>query len=599
MNKELKIKKQNNAPANLEKNELLTLFPAGLFSALLLLVPVFLDIKLTRPKLMLLEFGLYGILFIWLFINLYYGKIKIKKTPIFIPVIIYLSVVSLFYYFSPDKPVALNEFKRALLSFAGYFVAANAINSEKQRRLVIAGWITGAAIAVLYGILQHFGGIKYMIMVPQMERSMSTFGNPIFFAVFLVATLPIALSIFFSSRNKSVKGLIFLFLVLGLIALYYTKTRAAYIGFSVSLVFFFWLNVKSKRTKLIFLSLFILLAGFFVYKTKNVWARQQAHVLIWRDTLNMWSKSPWFGTGPGTFHIYFPKYASEELKKLWPQGQFIVNDAHNEYIQYLSETGIVGFGIFAWLLLSFFINAFKISGRFSGNQKFMASGLIASSSGVLAQNFFSADMRFIISAVYLFIVMGLFDSYNDGFWVKEKISKVLRYIVFGVLAVCAYFLFYQTAKPYTAQKKVAETPDFFDQKVLEPAKTVASLLEIAKKYPNQALVYEKLGWVNAKEKNWPEAIKNYVKAGELNPNNPGPFNNLGNIYFLMGERQKAIEYWAQSIIINPKQVDSRLNLATAYFYQGRLKEAVDQLKEVLKIDPNNEKAIVMLKQMTE
>ena len=76
-------------------------------------------------------------------------------------------------------------------------------------------------------------------------------------------------------------------------------------------------------------------------------------------------------------------------------------------------------------------------------------------------------------------------------------------------------------------------------------------------------------------------------------------NNLGNIYYLMGNRPMAIGYWNRSLAINPQQIDSRLNLAIAYYYQGELRESAEQLKVILKTDPKNEKAIVLLRQMTE
>jgi len=337
--------------------------------------------------------------------------------------------------------------------------------------------------------------------------------------------------------------------------------------------------------------------GFF---TKSIWSRQQAHTLIWRDTLSMWMDHPYFGTGAGTFHIYFPKYASKELREIWPEEKNIINDAHNEYIQYLSETGIVGFGIFMLLLSAFFVNALSIAKRIPGaNDKYLVCGFIAAGAGILTQNMFSVDMRFIISSVYFFAAAGFIETFNNENYSINNITKNVRIAGIVICAIAAVLTFQRVLEPYMAQKKVSSTPDFFDQKILEPAKTISDLEALANKYPDQAIIYERIAWVYSKEKNWPEAIKYFIKASELNPNSAGALNNLGNIYFLLGDRTNAINYWNRSLSINPAQVDSRLNLALAYYYKGKLKEASVQLKEVLRIDPHNEKAIVMLKQMTE
>jgi len=382
-------------------------------------------------------------------------------------------------------------------------------------------------------------------------------------------------------------------------AIYFTETRAAFIGLGVAAAVFLWLTISSISKRNIIFAVLLVVFGLFAFATKNIWHRQQAHTLIWRDTLTMWADHPFFGTGPGTFHIYFPKYASPELRKIWPQEQNIINDAHNEYIQYLSETGVAGFGIFLWLLVSIFKNASLVSRVTSQRDHLLLSGFAASSAGILAQNIFSVDMRFIISSVYLFVAAGFIDSFGEEYYRKESLSKPLRAIGLIICAALSVFVFQKILEPYIAQKDVAAAPDFFDQKILEPAKTISDLELIAKKYPTQALVFEKLGWVYSKEKNWQKAIENLVKASQLNPKSAGPLNNLGNIYFLLGDRTNAIRFWNRSLEINPVQVDSRLNLALAYYYKGKLKEAADQLREVLKIDPHNEKAIVMLKQMTE
>jgi O-antigen ligase len=503
-----------------------------------------------------------------------------------------------FYYFSVDRPVALNELKRGILSITAFFVASNIVTSKEERNWLIGFWLCGSFLAFIYGILQHYGGIS-LLQVPHVARIMSTFGNPIFFAAHIVIILPIAIGLAFGSKNTFSKMLLFILVIFGVFALYLAQTRAAFIGFAVSLIVFIILSIKETKTKIFILALVVMAAGVFGILTKNMWARNQEHRLIWRDSLVMWSNSPWTGTGPGTFHLYFPKFASEQLKKIWPQQQFVVNDAHNEYVQYLTETGILGFGVFLWLLISFYKTSFLILVKTQGRQRYILCGLIASATGILVQNFFSVDMRFIISAVNLFIVWGIIDSFDDNYYEFDNFAKTTRVAGLLITLTLSFFSFKKVLEPYIAQKIVANTPDFFDEKILEASKTAAEFEELAVKYPEKASIYEKLGWIYAKEKKWEPAIKNYEKAFGLNPALFGPLNNLGNIYFLLNQRDKAIFYWTKSLKINPNQTDSRLNLAMAYYYNGQLKEASDELKKVLELDPKNEKAIVMLKQMVE
>jgi O-antigen ligase len=603
--------------------------PLAVMCVMLFIAPIAPDIKLVRPKLLVLQTGLFGAVVLWCIISATRGALIVRKGWTLLPIAVYAVLGALFYQLSPDKPVALTEFNRCVVSLCAYVAALHLIRSPAQTRWCLGSWLTGTFLAAVYGILQHSGGVGF-IGVPHMDRVMSTFGNPIFFAAHLVISLPVALGLLadmsdHGSHGKDFQGTKYfitrmalaVFLFVGLWALLLTKTRGAYLGFSVAILTFVVLRVyhrtphaadgkrvqhnqgASMAMSRIRLGLSVggavVVVGIFAYATRAIWSRQQAHLLIWRDTVSMWTTHPWFGIGTGTFHLYFPQFASDALKSIWPQGQCIVNDAHNEFLQIMVETGIIGIGVFLWLLATFFFS----QTRTNHGRRAMIDGMVAGAAGLLAQNMVSVDMRFIISSVYLFTVFGMVDGFSaqDREISLSRIGQKLALIIGAGLV--GYYLFSLALSPYIAQKKYAATPDFFDQKVLEPARTVADLEALAIKYPDQPSIFEKIGWIYAKEKKWELAIKNYQAAQRMSPQTPGPYNNLGNIYFLTGNRPAAIACWQQSLIVAPGQLDSRLNLATAFYYQGRLKEAADELKEVLKIDPHNEKAIVLLKQMTE
>jgi len=628
-------------------------FLSLLLGLLLFLAPLFPDVQIARPKLLVLEIGTFILLLFFVVKSVFSENIKFKKTNFNLPVIAYFSYLTFAYIFSPTKYVALSEFKRMLLCILIYFISAN----SGGLTTVLSGFILGSTLATLYGLLQHWGNFTFfnlVINVPKLDRVFSTFGNPIFFGAHLVIFLPVLLGllVYFYSWGKNFLGLLFgIIFILGTIALYFTKTRASWIAFAFSLLLFGILNLKSKKVKMIFVGLTAIFCSVFIVMTKNVWLRHQAHPLIWRDTLKMWLDSPFFGTGPGTFHINFPKFASEDLLKIWPQKQQIINDAHNEYIQILAELGIVGFGIFFWLIFNFFSFCVKIFKKYSDTKEiFILTGLVSAVSGILIQNIFSVDMRFIISAFYLFLLIGLVYSFEENeICIKLGISKPAKILltltilflfgIFGFDKKSNIYLFSlvnfnlksmqikiepscdgtgllpQILKPYIAQKKLSKEPDFFDERVLEPYKTISELEKLVnmpekefmkkmgvskEKLPVAiAKIYEKIAWVYAKEKNFVKAIENYEKSIVLNPGEPGPYNNLGNIYFLMNNRKKAIEYYKKSIEISPGQIDAHTNLGIAYYYEGLLKEAAEQFNLVLNLDPKNEKAIVMLKKMRE
>ena len=69
-----------------------------------------------------------------------------------------------------------------------------------------------------------------------------------------------------------------------------------------------------------------------------------------RDCLRMFAKRPLLGWGLGTFPIVYPEFRSFYTT-------FFVNQAHNDYLQLLVETGLAGFSIAAWFLVLVFRRA--------------------------------------------------------------------------------------------------------------------------------------------------------------------------------------------------------------------------------------------------
>ncbi len=73
---------------------------------------------------------------------------------------------------------------------------------------------------------------------------------------------------------------------------------------------------------------------------------------IWKDTFKLFRASPVLGVGLGAYETVFPIYARHD-------GLFVVNYVHNDYLQALSDGGIVGLG----LALLFIVLLFRAVAR--------------------------------------------------------------------------------------------------------------------------------------------------------------------------------------------------------------------------------------------
>ena len=77
---------------------------------------------------------------------------------------------------------------------------------------------------------------------------------------------------------------------------------------------------------------------------------------IYKDTLSMFRARPVAGWGLDCFTTVFPQFQTFYTDR-------IVNAAHNDYLQLLAETGVIGFGLMVWFLVAMFRSALRRTRR--------------------------------------------------------------------------------------------------------------------------------------------------------------------------------------------------------------------------------------------
>jgi O-antigen ligase len=75
-----------------------------------------------------------------------------------------------------------------------------------------------------------------------------------------------------------------------------------------------------------------------------------------RDTLRMFRDKPVLGWGLSTFPTVYPQFRSFYTN-------FFVNAAHNDYLQLLSEMGVLGFATMIWFLVVLYRHALRKIGN--------------------------------------------------------------------------------------------------------------------------------------------------------------------------------------------------------------------------------------------
>jgi O-antigen ligase/cytochrome c-type biogenesis protein CcmH/NrfG len=238
-----------------------------------------------------------------------------------------------------------------------FWVASCCLRRAIVRETLIVGMFTLAGVSTVLGIYQRYLNPEWLMLGRvQAEqfvgRSSGPFGIPNSLAALLLLLLPAALAVTMV-RGKLSRGWrwasAFLAALLGF-GLFLTISRGGWISIVLALgcwplfVSRWTLGKRFGGAAIVFAAL--VAATFVAYQASprvhdriDILIRDRGEVvrpILWRAALAMARSEPWFGTGAGSFNVEIEKYRPEGFRDD-PQW------AHNEYLNTLSDYGVVGF----------------------------------------------------------------------------------------------------------------------------------------------------------------------------------------------------------------------------------------------------------------
>lgn len=277
-------------------------------------------------------------------------KRPLRYTKLEIPVIVLAIAYILAILFSPSPLESVRILKK-LAPFGLFFLLANTLNSEAQKGRLINFWLLGAIIASVWTAIEYLRGVSR----PGGFFGCMTFGH------FALTFLGISLSLMGSKDYKLTCILARSAFAVGVLALLFTCTRGAWIGFIAGLILFYiikqkWLFLAASGVVLvlIFSILFIYfpdsgpgkgvrsLVSPFDKQVPRVAASNLRRWYKWKASWMMFKEHPLFGIGPYRFEEELPNYLSEQVwDEVFKNQDY--SHAHNIYLDALATMGITGF----------------------------------------------------------------------------------------------------------------------------------------------------------------------------------------------------------------------------------------------------------------
>ena len=207
-------------------------------------------------------------------------------------------------------------------------------------------------------------------------------------------------------------------------ALFMSLSRGGIIGFTVSMIFFILITRtrRSLRKKTGIIALLGIVIFFVVVMAS--WDRMEDRFKeigeeqkikrpeVWADTVNLIKDFPISGTGLGTFGGIYPRYQTRNSRLLFKH-------AENDYIEILTDTGIIGFIIIIGMASLFFYSVIKAWRRRHNNfVKCMAAGGLTSCVAIAVHSFTDFNLRIPANAMLLTVIAGI--TYATVYNVKAR-----------------------------------------------------------------------------------------------------------------------------------------------------------------------------------
>ncbi|MBI5848197.1 MAG: O-antigen ligase family protein [Nitrospirae bacterium] len=525
------------------------------------------------------------------------------------------------------------EFLR-LSCYAGvYLLTTQLLSDSKRLRKTVGLLAVFAAALAFFSIIQHLMPNGKIYWIRPLTQGGSPFGpyvNRNHFAGLMGMLFPVVMALFLLSRpssrevsfRKKVSDLIDrsiknVHLVLGFgavvvaLSIFLSLSRGAILSFCLSLSLLGFLlsrRIGTRKGKLLFIATVIVIfyaVGWFgwtpVFERFRAIRTLQGEISelrldIWKDSLGMVRDFPLTGTGAGSFMHLYPAYRTI-------RGEGIADHAHNDYLELLTDGGIIGIGLFAWFMAAVLIQSYQtFLKRKDPYARHLFAGAISGVAAFLLHSM--TDFNFFIGSngLYLFLLLGLMVSsahsrlsdvqqpqvLTNG----QSLRKIVVWWSGGLLLLSILFnsgqmlasVLRTEASGITLSNASPETLTYYRDTI-----TRASLLD-----PLEPSHHYLMSRAAAERSDRPSERQDSLHAIRLSPSNAEYLQALGSAFEKEGDTAAAGKLFAESVTRARTNSVVLRQYGSFLMRAGRKEDALSQFRTALSLEPQKLKDYIAL-----
>lgn len=320
-------------------------------------------------------------------------------------------IVQLAFHFTASRYYTRVELQLLIAYLIVVFLMSQAYTRRGHWRGFMWFLMTLGFFVSVFGILQHltFNGKLYWFRVLRFGGvPFGPYVNRNHFAGFVEMVIPVALvPLALGKVRRERLFLVALFALLPIVALFLSASRGGIVSFAVQMVILFsLLLIRRVRSRYVMAGVVVVLSAVMVVSwiganqvlSRFDGIRTDKRAAMRRDTFRLFLDHPIIGTGLGTLEMVYPPYDSLYDGR-------VVNHAHNDYLEALAETGIIGGLCSLWFLGVVLLNALRGMADLGSSfgSVLNLSGLVACS-GILVHSFVDFNLHIPANALLFFIL---------------------------------------------------------------------------------------------------------------------------------------------------------------------------------------------------
>lgn len=480
-----------------------------------------------------------------------------------------------------------------------YFLFKWLFNSYKEQALIVITW----CICILSLILSFFA--LYQLYQVSLEVGFDRFtvspvtglsGNKNILSGTLYTLLPFLFLGVYRTHKKT-RWIFILSILILIYLIWQLRTRSILVAlfiFTLSTIIYYLygsLKYKLLNNALIvtpFIAIGVFITIFFLGYTPEV--SEFLHLkegtktgtlaerfTIWEKSIELYKQHPIIGVGSGNWKIAFPEVSFEGLQRAEQTTTFFARP-HNDWIQILCETGIIGglIWISIWII-TLWKNITLLGKSQNKKETIQRSLILAGGIGFAVFAMISYPLEriefIILLSIYVAFLHHQVVPKNDS--TTQKASPIFLKIIITFLGIFSVYGFYRMQQEYSIniikdriiKGKLAFTSDNYQPYIysITPIGTPIKYYE---------------GLSHLQRQHYNKAIHSFQESLDVSPYDLPTHLNIGVSYFRSGDTNKALYHYKEALRISPKHQDVLFNTAALYYKLRDKQKTLEFLNQV-------------------